>query len=411
MKRYYLLAFANFLAALGGGAILSSGFKSLKDSFPNGPIVAFFIGIAIGLCFQLLVSPRWSKTIAPWFSVGVGPLSLILAWLFNAYADGEALRGGAAFFFVALLSVRFGLWFFSRALRAQAAGRRRQGVALIELGYYSGMVLGLVFQESFKYGMFAALLIDSVLQPLAGLIDLTNANGRTEPESCTADASTAEEPVNNDAPAGAIDVLPFDRGLYWRLTAAVVCLTIGFQAVPFSIEHPDDGMKTYVFACFYGAVALAALFCITFQIKFDWGGRRGRVGGGATISSECDGIWPKASFGLITLAAAVTMVTAVSASGMGLKSNRLELIFLAASAFIYQVLVLSLLDGIGRAESFGRVEEGVKLTYLILGVSTVMSIFVLSQASNTNPARVIVTVACSLIAFYAVRRGAEHAHA
>jgi hypothetical protein len=178
MKRYYLLALANFQAAVGGGAILSSAFVSLKESLPDGPIVAFFIGITLGLIFQLLVPRRLSGSIAPWFSVGIGPISLSLAWLFKTYAEGEMLRGRAASVFVALLSLRFGLWFFSRAVRAQTAGRKRQGVPLIELGYYSGMVLGLVIQAVWQYGMLSALLVDAVLQPVAGLIDIVTSDGR-----------------------------------------------------------------------------------------------------------------------------------------------------------------------------------------------------------------------------------------
>ncbi|HEX7955710.1 MAG TPA: hypothetical protein VF508_02140, partial [Pyrinomonadaceae bacterium] len=139
--------------------------------------MAFLIGAVIGLFFQVLVPERWSRHLGPWFSVGVGPVSLLLAVLFRAYADEGALHGAPTYIFIALLSVRFGLWFFSRALRAQTAGSKRQGIALIELGYYSGMVFGLIVHRNLEYGMLSALLIDTVLQPLAGRIDLANADG------------------------------------------------------------------------------------------------------------------------------------------------------------------------------------------------------------------------------------------
>lgn len=80
--------------------------------------------------------------------------------------------------------------------------------------------------------------------------------------------------------------------------------------------------------------------------------------------------------------------------------------FLAAAAFIYQIPVLSLLERIGKAASLARLKERVKLTYLILGAGTVMGLLLLSPSANKHPARIIVTVACSLVAFYAVRRRA-----
>lgn len=396
--RYYLLAFANFLAAVGGGAILSSAFGSLKGSLPDGPYVAFFVGITLGLVFQLLVPPRLSARTAPWFSVAVGPVSLALAWLFVTHSDRELLNGPAAYVFVIVLSVRFGLWFFSRALRAQTAGRKSQGVALIELGYFSGMVLGLVAQARWQYGMLPALLADALLQPLAGFIDIINADGREAP------AGDAAEPARSAEVPAVVDVAPAERGWYWRLTAAVVCLTVGFQGVTFSIDHHDDSLGPYVMACFYGGVALSALFCMSFQLRFDWGEADGGAALHATIRSEREGAWPKASFGLITLAAAVSMVTAVSARASGPYISRLEFPLIAAAAFIYQILVLSLLDHIGRAGSFARFKEGIKLTYLILGIGTVLCILALNSSPQSHAARIAVTVACALISFYVVRR-------
>jgi hypothetical protein len=411
MKRYYFLAFANFLSAIGGGAILSSAAPTLPD-FTKGAIVAFLIGAVIGLFFQVLVPERWSRHMGPWFSVGVGPTSLLLAWLIKAYADNETLRGAAAYSFVALLSVRFGLWFFSRALRAQTAGSRRQGIALIELGYYSGMVFGLIVQGRLEYGMLTALLIDAILQPVAGLIDLANADGRKAPESTMVDLSGAQDAprAHADAVGEAAAQPTFDYGWYWRLTAAVVCLTIGFQAVTLSIDHDNDGPSPYVLACFYGGVALAALFCRVFQIRFDWGAVDGRLAGNARISSDKTGLRLRANVGLITLAAAASMVAALSGSILGHNPARFELPLIAAAAFIYQILVLSLLDRIGRAEKLARFKEGIKLTYLLLGIGTVLSVLLLGLSPNKQAAGVIVTVACSLISFYAVRRRAV-AHA
>lgn len=426
MKRYYLLALANFLAAIGGGAILSSGFDSFKGWFPKWPIVAFLIGIVVGLLFQLLVSEQWSRSIAPWFSVAVGPTSLVLAGIIKVYNENETLHGAAAFFFFALLSFRYGLWFFSRALRSQAAGSKRQGIALIELGYFSGMVFGLVVQQSVKYGMLSALLVDAMLQTIAGAIDHTSAVGRHATENAPADLRATEESPHAPVVDGrdeTVGKIPFDYSWYWKLTTAVVCLNIGFQAVAFSINHTEKGLNTYVLAYFYSGVALAALCCRAFQIKFDWSALDFRVIGNATINSELmlikrklkrkpkterePKIKRKPNFGLITLMAAASMLVAVWGSEPGTNAVRLELPFIAAAAFIYQILLLSLLDHIGRAEKLSGLNKMIKLTYLILGVGTVLSILVLDLPTNNHTALMIVTVACSLISFYVVRRRAD----
>lgn len=406
-RRYYLLTFANFLAAVGGGAILSSGTKTLDDTFSEGPIVALFVGTLIGLVIQQLVPPRWRRPAAPWFSVAVGPTSLALAGLFVVCADDEKLQGAAAFFFVALLSVRFALWFFSRALRAQTAGSAKQGIPLIELGYYSGMVFGLVVQKSGDFGMLSALLADALLLPVAGLIDIANADGRKAPEPVPDGPRAAGATPDAADGEGTAVMVAFDYRWYWRLTAAVVCLTVGFQAVAFSVGPTEKWLTPYVFACFYAGVALAALCCKVFKIKFDWTARDGRAVGNATLCSESPTERPTASFGLITLLATASMVAALSARGLGLGGGRVELPFLAASAFIYQIIVLSLLDRIGRAAKAAGLTERIMLTYLILGAATVLSMLLLMLSSYKHSAGVAVTLACALVSFYAVRRRAD----
>lgn len=407
MKRYYFLVFANFLAAIGGGIILSAGIGALKGTFLEGSILAFFAGAVIGLLLHRIVRERWSRIIAPWFSISVGGASIILFELFKVYAVNGRLSNLAEIFFIALLSVRFGLWFFSRALRAQIVGRRKQGVALIELGYYAGVALGLIIWGLLDYGMLSALLVDAMLQTVAGLVDLVTIRRRYTENQIT-DFQRGEQAPQLVISKGNIEIvgsLTFDYRWYWRLALAILCLTIGFQAVPFSVSHWDtNGWSTYIVACFYLGVALSALVCRAFKIKFDWDSINSRWAGNATISSERSRIKLKTSFGLIILMAATSMVIALLGIQLWHWSALPVMTFIALAAFIYQILVLSLLDQIGRAEKLANLNEMIMRTYLIVAIGTIISIGILSPFSKSYYSCVLLTLVCSLVSFSVVRK-------
>lgn len=415
MKRYYFLPFSNFLAAIGGGIILSAGIGALKGTLledSEGSILAFFAGAVIGLLLHRIVPKRWSRVIAPWFSISVGFASILLYELYRVYAVDKRLTGITGIFFIALLSVRYGLWFFSRAWRSQIVGSEKQGIALIELGYYAGVALGLIIWEILDYEMTSALLVDAVMQSVAGLIDLYVISERQYLKYLRPNFQITKQErrvAGNIENNGTVENLPFDYQWYWRLAVAVVCLTIGFQAVPFSLTHwVANDRKTYILACFYIGVALSALVCRVFKIKFGWDSINNRVSGKAIINSEITRIKLKSGFGLITLMAATSLVSALlDIKLQQQRASLLALVFIALAAFIYQILVLSLIDQIGRAEKLANLNEMIKLTLLIAAVATIISIGILNYFKISYFGCVLLTLSCCLVSFLAVRKRVE----
>lgn len=325
----------------------------------------------------------------------------------KAWGTDDKLYGASEFLFFALLSVRFGLWFFSRALRAQIVGSEKQGVALIELGYYSGAALGLFGWTYLNYSLSSALLIDALIQTAAGVIDLL-VIGKPSPDvqqhgpiELDEGKSLATKAAGDTAPG-----VGFDYTRYWKLTLAVVCLTVGFQAVWFSVARGGPmEVKSYIMPCFYLGVGLSALVCKGFKVKFDWSTLKDGSGN-AILTSEFKQITLKPSFGFISAVAAFTMTIAL----LGLEWwhwSTPVLILTTLTAFIYQILVLSLLDRIGREEKTANLTEMIKQTYLIAAVATIISIGVLSCLMKSYLGCGILTVVCCLISFSAVRRNTE----
>lgn len=406
MKKSHLLFFANFLAAIGGGIILSAGIGASKETFLRGSILAFFAGAVIGLLLLRLMPQRWARSRAPWFSIGVGLLSLILFQLNPESAGPQGLTGTAGVFFTVILSIRFGLWFFARALRAQRVGVEEHGIALIELGYYTGVAAGLFVWSNSGRAALNPLLVDAVLQAVAGLIEVAAIRGRRNHEDRTPVSQAQgqvprQAAVWNEAPGS----LSSATNWYWRLAVAVTCLTVGFQAVPFSLSGMDvRGWRPYVMGTFYTGVALSALACSVFKIRVCCVEPR-RLFGNAAISSERSGIDLSLHFALITLVAAASMVAALSV--IGFWPWHLVLSLIAVAAFTYQILVLSLLDYIAKAEKLIGLDEMVMRTYLIAAVVTIISLWVLDRFPEGYVGRAALTLVCSAISVSVTREIAD----
>jgi hypothetical protein len=406
MKRPHLLVFANFLAAIGGGIILSAGIGAFKETFLRGSILAFFAGAVIGLMLLRLVPQRWARSQSPWFSIGISILSIILFQLNPESPGPRGLTGVAGVLFTVILSVRFGLWFFARALRAQTVGGEKQGIALIELGYYTGVAAGLFVWSNSGHGTLNPLLIDAVLQAAAGLIDFTASRGCQSNENMPPVPHTRGRVPQQDTIANqASGSLPSSTGWYWRLAVAVTSLTVGFQAVPFSLSGMDvQGWRPYVMGTFYTGVALSALACRILKIRVCCIEPRWLVGN-AIISSERRSIGLSFSFALITLMAAASMVAALSV--IGLWRWHLVLTLIAVSAFTYQILVLSLLDYIARTERLIGLDEMVMRTYLIAAVVTIVSLWVLDRFPESYVGRAALTLVCSALSVSVTRKIAD----
>ena len=165
----------------------------------GGSILAFFVGTALGLVFLKLIPKKISKPFARWFSICGGITSLILASIFLTYANNNVLSGIFAVAFFFLLSVRFAFWFYSRVIRASTVAGQQQRIAWVELGYYSGIILGLIIWKFFgiELTMDFALIIDACLQLVAGSIDLQTSRILTIRASDNQDSAQKFEDIKN----------------------------------------------------------------------------------------------------------------------------------------------------------------------------------------------------------------------
>ena len=170
-SQYYLFAFSNFIAACGGGMILGKGIKIIATPLlQGGSLLAFFVGTVLGLIFLQSIPEKYSKLFSRWFSIGGGFTSLILLYIFTNYAQNAKLSGVAGLLFFLLLSIRFGFWFYSRVSRAAVVAGLQQRIAWVELGYFSGMIFGLIMWKfiGIDITITTAFLIDDHLQLCAG---------------------------------------------------------------------------------------------------------------------------------------------------------------------------------------------------------------------------------------------------
>jgi hypothetical protein len=405
MKRYHFLAVANFLAAGGGGIILIAGVIAPKGAIFKDTILAFLAGSVIGVMLERVVPRGWARPLAPWFSLSVAATSVILFWFIPRTDAGVRLGSAAELLFIVLLSIRFSLSFFARSVRAESAKSAKSeenGIALAELGYYAGMALAIMGWSRLGLSMWEALLADALLQCITGLIDLFTL-GSLRRRTAAAENDTGQvsgPPAAVPAPVAAPGAPPsFDRGWYWRMSSAVVCLTVGFQAVLLGLSAWDDkGWSPYLLGWFYVGLALAALTCRLLKLKFDWGA------GNAAISSER--VWAERnlSYGLVMLAAVAIMTAAVLGIGLSGSVTRATLALVAVAAFIYQLPVLTLLGRIAEAASRSELERMVMRTYLLVLLCTIFGFWALKSFPKNYAGGALLTLACAMIAFLAVRR-------
>lgn len=173
---FHMLSFANFISAFGGGMILGQGANLIDEPYlKGGTVLAFLFGTVLGLLFLQLVTKKISNFFLPFFSIFSALISFILIIFFNHYAHFEKLVGIPAFVFFFLLSSRFAFWFYSRAQRASYLTSHQQSVVGVEIGYYGGIIAGLVIWSLPKLHLAFthSLIIDACLQICAGLIDIS----------------------------------------------------------------------------------------------------------------------------------------------------------------------------------------------------------------------------------------------
>lgn len=406
--RYYFFSVSNFIAAWAGGTILGKGIGVINTPFIHGSsILAFFVGTVLGLIFLHIVPKKSSFVIARWFSILGGLSSLILLFIFEYYAFDEKIKGITAIIFFFLLSVRFGFWFYSRVLRASEASGQQQRIAWVEFGYYFGMIFGLVIWQflGFNISFSNALILDIFMQFSAGFLDLWAS--RIKVASLDKVISISEKIHPN------IESFKNEKKWSWRLSSAVIFLTIGIQVTIFSLSNQiSKEFGTYILAFFYLGVSIAALFCKFYKIQIDWNPISTKKQGYAVLYSIANHRKPKISFLFSIIITAFIVSLAICSTfnwpwvfyfkGGDLTFNKFAInpflifFFVTFSAFCYEVLALAILDRIGFEERILNQNGTLMRTYGFMGLAAAIAFWLLDMTKNSKLGLILIFSSCLL---------------
>jgi hypothetical protein len=398
-----LLAAANFLAAFGGGSILGMADDAFKT--PRHTVETFLLGTTLGLGLLFLLRSklfRGAHLTGAWFSFAGGTVSLITAAILWQHLADSQHDDNAAWAIYLLLSLRFGLWFVARVQRPDIVAGRRRKIGWIELCYYLGVISGIVFAGTLQDRLNLiqlVLFLDCLSQWVAGFFDLLAR--RRAPAATVADAAEAVEP------------LPYNLSWYTRAVLAVVTLTVGTQAVTFgfmglikgsSVALPGVGPTDpshFILATFYLGVAGASVFYGLKKIRLEWPFATKRLARFATIFVGEDGERKKSvAFHWLSAIGAAFLAVAIIGNQLSMQAAafgpdaRLTLsvvkllfflLFIAAAAFIYEVLALTLFDHIG--EETKRLNRGgmVALAYGFMGLGVTVTLLVVDDFVAPGP--------------------------
>lgn len=388
--RYYLFSFSNFIAAFGGGMILGKGLHVIHTKFLHGgSILAFFVGSLLGLIFLHLIPDRLSRSMARWFSIYGAIMSLFLIIVVEKYAINGQLFGMMALLFFILLAIRFAFWFYSRVLRAAAVAGEEQRIAWVELGYYLGIILGLIIWKFFNItlSIVVALIIDSLLQLSAGLLDLLTNQLLTFSKKNQATDSILTQTQN-------IDKSDF-RG--WRLSISIIFLTIGIQVIIFELAHHiQSSFGSFILATFYFGVAISALIYKQFSMHLKWFVNN-QYWQYPVIMIKLNNQKIKIQIVIVTVISAFF----ISLATIGIYDNLfgyiiqwLLLILIGVSAFFYELVALAILDRIGLEQRYSETKNRIIYTYGLMGVGAAVTLWMLGIVGSHLSELFIVLIIC-----------------
>lgn len=392
-SRYYLFSLSNLIAAFGGGTILGKCVGVIKGGmFQGGSVFAFFIGTVVGLAFLQLIPKKLAQSAGRWFSICGGIVSLILFGLFSCFSSDGSLSGVYGSLFFVILSIRFGFWFYSRVLRASEAAGYQRHIAWVELGYYAGIILGLIIWQfiNIPISISSILLIDAAVQLLAGLLDylcttkkyLQEASDKVEQKIV---ASNQSEKIS----------------WCWRLAVSIMLLTVGVQVVVFSLAHaatPD--VSAYMLAIFYLGVAVAASLYKKLDISLQWKSRQKNIGYAVILFGQY-----KVSFFIVSLFAAMLIFSSIMFSSyyqFMFKNIMYAAIFFAA--FFYEILALAILDRIGLEEKSNNQSGMIIRAYGLMGIGAAVSFWMLDWVSGSSANLLILMSTCFLFSVMVLLR-------
>jgi hypothetical protein len=388
--QYYLFSLSNLFAAFGGGLILGKGLGVINIPYlENASILAFFIGTIFGLAFLYCVPKKFSKLLSQYFSLCCAITSISLYFLFKSSSELGKISGTMGIAFFILLSIRFGFWFYSRVIRASNASGQEQSIAWVELGYYSGMILGLIFWKLFKIeiDLSSALIVDATFLLLSSLFDF-----KAYSLAVSASSKLNEQPSHiHSKKTDAINMK-----WLWKLATCVVFLTIGVQVIIFDISHQvGKNIGVYILGVFYGGVAFAAYIANKFKINLEWKKEITVI----SFQNKRD-----FQFSTLTFLLASIMLMMVLILNHSLKVN-IELavikifflILVFAASFLYEIFCLSILDRIGYEEQILKSSGMIMKTYALMGLGASISLGMLGFLTQNNVNLILIIFCFSFI--------------
>lgn len=383
--RYYLFSFSNLIAAFGGGAVLGKCVGIIKDGvFHGSSIFAFFVGTVLGLAFLQLIPKNIAKNAGRWFAICGGISSLFLFLFFDNFSVNGVLSGIPASLFFVVLSIRFGFWFYSRVLRASEAAGYKRSIAWVELGYYFGIILGLIIWQfiNFPIGILLVLFIDAMVQFLAGFLDYLCATKQSLQIETANLTNLTHNTVNSDG----------KLGWCWRLAISVMLLTIGIQVVTFSLAHMSlTYSSSYILAVFYFGVAIAASVYKKLKVSLEWNNKN-NIGYAAIKLNKM-----RINFLIMNIIPAFFLFPAITIEFFyQIRLSNLLYVAIFLSAFFYELVTLAILDRIGLEEKSLNQSGMVIRAYGLMGVGAAISFWILNIVNDTS-INLLIMMAVSLL--------------
>lgn len=318
---------------LGEGMGLLNNTQYLKGD----TLLAYLLGTTFGLFIMKGFGKNTLLERFPKHSAISAATSLaLLILLLNAH---DSIINGSmiSYLFFFVLVFRFCFWFLARIVRVDIAAGIGRNLAWTEFSYYVGVIVGLLLWQSgwMSISIIQLLCVDIVSQILAAFLD---------------NYSFQRLKAFMERSAMVISKSKVPLGIFVGIASFVVCLTVATQIVEFgfaifSIEFFKNGKSFAANIVAAGYIGAAIGAWLLGKINLDYDEQKTFLGTGAvTVSSYSVPIFYACveCFVLLCLAFMIPFSS--------LKFSRIiSLVLFAASALVYDVIVLVILDKLGRA--------------------------------------------------------------
>lgn len=297
-------------------------------------LLAYLLGSTLGLLImktsgKAKLLQRFTK-----YSALAGFTSILLAGAIYFCYDSVLKGGYFSFLFFAVLVFRFAFWFLARITRVDIASGVGRNLAWTEFSYYLGAIVGLIAWPSW-ISVLQLLVIDVGVQIVATLLD---------------NYSFKELNINSSNNHSQASSPKLSTNIFIGYCGFVVCLTVATQIVEFgfatfSVDFFDHGGKfgSWIIAAGYIGAAIGAWYLG--KVPIDYKSDKKLFGLGSVI-------FPKFSipiFWFCLMCFTCMSLAFITAFVPTLTFLILSLTMFAMASLIYDMLVLVLLDDLGKA--------------------------------------------------------------